>query len=262
MRILISNDDGIQSRGIEALVKALCHDHEVIVAAPAGQQSAKAHAITVRDRLYVEHYQPLEARYGIQAFSITGTPADTVKLYIEGIIRRDRALLPDLVISGINDGSNLGTDILYSGTVGAATEGFVQGLDSLAVSLEYNAGYAFDFVAKCVAYKLPELLADRVDKSDKSVKQDRLLLNINFPQTLAPDYKWVWCRQGVRDYCNAYERQQAEDGRIFYTVGGTPLVTGNSDDTDVAVTCRGDIAITPLKLDKTDFSVLQSHAGV
>ena len=259
MRILISNDDGIQSRGIEALVKVLCHDHEVIVAAPAGQQSAKAHAITVRDRLYVEHYQPLEARYGIQAFSITGTPADTVKLYIEGIIRRDRALLPDLVISGINDGSNLGTDILYSGTVGAATEGFVQGVDSLAVSLEYNAGYEFDFVAKCVADKLPELLAGRADKSGG---QDRQLLNINFPQKLAPDYKWVWCRQGVRDYCNAYERQQAEDGRIFYTVGGTPLVTGNSQDTDVAVTCRGDIAITPLKLDKTDFSVLQSRAGV
>ena len=168
-------------------------------------------------------------------------------------------MLPDLVISGINDGSNLGTDILYSGTVGAATEGFVQGVDSLAVSLEYNAGYEFDFVAKCVADRLPELLAGREDESGG---QDRQLLNINFPQKLAPDYKWVWCRQGVRDYCNAYERQQAEDGRIFYTVGGTPLVTGNSQDTDVAVTCRGDIAITPLKLDKTDFSVLQSRAGV
>ncbi len=259
MRILISNDDGIQSRGIEALVMALYREHEVIVAAPAGQQSAKAHAITVRDRLYVEHYQPLEKQYGIQALSIAGTPADTVKLYLEGIIRREKALMPDVVISGINDGSNLGTDILYSGTVGAAAEGFVQGVDSLAVSLEYNAGYAFDFVAKCVADKLPELLAGRADKSGG---QDRQLLNINFPQKLAPDYKWVWCRQGVRDYCNAYECQQAEDGHIFYTVGGTPLVTGNSQDTDVAVTCRGDIAITPLKLDKTDFSVLQSRAGV
>lgn len=256
MRILISNDDGIQSRGIEALVMALYREHEVIVAAPAGQQSAKAHAITVRDRLYVEHYQPLEKQYGIQALSIAGTPADTVKLYLEGIIRREKALMPDVVISGINDGSNLGTDILYSGTVGAATEGFVQGVDSLAVSLEYNAGYEFDFVAKCVADRLPELLAGREDESG------RQLLNINFPQQLAPDYKWVWCRQGVRDYCNAYERQQAEDGRIFYTVGGTPLVTGNSEDTDVAVACRGNIAITPLKLDKTDFSVLQSRAGV
>ena len=256
MRILISNDDGIQSRGIEALVRTLYREHEVVVAAPAGQQSAKAHAITVRDRLYVEHYQPLEAQYGIQAISITGTPADTVKLYVEGIIRREKSLMPDVVISGINDGSNLGTDILYSGTVGAAAEGLVQGMDSLAVSLEYNAGYDFSVVAECVADRLPELLAGRSDKLG------RQLLNINFPPPLAPASQRGWCRPGVRDYCTAYQRQQAEDGRIFYTVGGTPLVTGNSEDTDVAVTCRGDIAITPLKLDKTDFAVLQSHAGV
>lgn len=247
MRILISNDDGIQSAGIEALVKALYREHEVIVAAPAGQQSAKAHAITVRDRLYVEEYQPLQDRYGIKALAIGGTPADTVKLYIEGIIRRDRELMPDLVISGINDGSNLGTDMLYSGTIGAASEGFVQGIDSVAVSLEYDAEHSFDFVAEQFAGRLSELL---------SRGSGRKLLNVNFPRRLSDGYEWIWCRQGVRDYQNAYERQQDEEGRVFYTVGGLPLLTGNADDTDVMVTDRGNISVTPLQLDKTDFSAL------
>ena len=247
MRILISNDDGIQSAGIEALVKALYREHEVIVAAPAGQQSAKAHAITVRDRLYVEEYQPLQDRYGIKALAIGGTPADTVKLYIEGIIRRDRELMPDLVISGINDGSNLGTDMLYSGTIGAASEGFVQGIDSVAVSLEYDAEHSFDFVAEQFAGRLPELLGRG---------SGRKLLNVNFPRRLSDGYEWIWCRQGVRDYQNAYERQQDEEGRVFYTVGGSPLLTGNTDDTDVMVTDRGNISVTPLQLDKTDFSAL------
>lgn len=244
MRILISNDDGIRSKGLEALVKALYREHEVIVAAPAGQQSAKAHAITVRERLYVEEYQPLRDKYGIAAFAIDGTPADTVKLYMEGIIRKDSALLPDLVLAGINDGSNLGTDILYSGTIGAAAEGFVQGIDAAAVSLEYNAEYSFDFAAELFVKKLPELFDSR---------SERQLLNVNFPQKLLKNYEWIWCRQGIRDYCNAYKRQQDEDGRIFYTVGGEPLPDADNDGTDVMAVSRGNISVTPLRLDKTDY---------
>ena len=81
-------------------------------------------------------------------------------------------------------------------------------------------------------------------------------MNVNFPRRLSDGYEWVWCRQGVRDYQNAYERQQDEAGRVFYTVGGSPLLTGNADDTDVMVTDRGNISVTPLQLDKTDFSAL------
>lgn len=250
MRILISNDDGIQSPGIEALVKALHREHEVIVAAPAGQQSAKAHAITVRDRLYVEEYQPLREKYGVEAFAIDGTPADTVKLYMEGIIHKDRARLLELVLAGINDGSNLGTDILYSGTIGAAAEGVVQGINAVAVSLEYNAEYSFDLAAKLFVKKLPELL----DGGGKGK-----LLNVNFPQQLSGDYKWLWCRQGVRDYDNAYQRQQDEAGRVFYTVGGAPLPDSSNDGTDVQAVCQGNISITPLLLDKTDYFLLQSR---
>ena len=248
MRILISNDDGIRAPGLEALVRALCLNHEVIVAAPASQQSAKAHAITVRERLYVDEYMPLQERYGVKAYAIGGTPADTVKLYMEGIIRRRSELMPDLVISGINDGSNIGTDILYSGTIGAATEGYVQSISAIAVSLDYNAQYSFDQVADMLLSKLPDLFKPG---------QKRTLLNINFPKKLAANPKWLWCRQGIRDYANAYQPQQDEDGRTYYVVGGGPLDNGNDDDTDVMTIAGGNIAITPLQLDRTKLEGLR-----
>lgn len=247
MRILITNDDGIQSPGLEALVKVLHKEHEVIVAAPASQQSAKAHAITVRERLYVEEYAPLQEAYGIKALAISGTPADTVKLYVEGIIQRNSALKPDLVISGINDGSNVGTDILYSGTIGAATEGYVQGVNGLAVSLDYNAEYDFEVVAKEIAARLYLLFPVGCGKT---------LLNINFPKRLAQQPKWLWCRQGVRDYANAYQPHHDENGRLYYVVGGGPLDGGNPEDTDVMVTLAGNIAVTPLQLERTKYENL------
>ncbi|MDD3115411.1 MAG: 5'/3'-nucleotidase SurE [Anaerovibrio sp.] len=250
MQILISNDDGIQSPGIEALVKALYKEHTLVVAAPAEQQSAKAHAITVRNRLYVEEYLPLQEKYGITALAVTGTPADAVKLYLEGIIGDAAAQRPDLVLSGINDGSNVGTDLLYSGTVGAAAEGFVHNIDSLAVSLDYDSEATFDFVAEKVRERLPQLFPAHAPEGKK-------LININFPQKLAADCKWIWCRQGIRDYCNAYQPQYDEKGCLFYTVGGCPLDGGNEADTDVMTVAAGHVAVTPLQLDKTDFAALE-----
>lgn len=241
MRILITNDDGIQSSGIEALVNALYKEHEVVVSAPANQQSAKSHAITVRSRLYVTEYTPLQEKYGIKALAVGGTPADAVKLYVEGMASADER--PDLVISGINDGSNAGTDLLYSGTVGAATEGFVQGINAIAVSLDYNAEIDFDFVAKALIAKLPALL--------QRAEAEKKLFNINFPKKIAQDCKWICCRQGIRDYNNAYQSARDEEGRLYYTVGGTPIDTGNTEDTDVFVTEHGHIAVSSLKLEKT-----------
>lgn len=251
MRILISNDDGIQSPGIEALVKALHREHEVIVAAPGGQQSAKSQALTVKDRVYVEEYLPLKEKYGVEALAVHGTPADSVKLYIEGVLGKKQELLPDLVISGINDGPNLGTDILYSGTIGAASEGVVQKAKALAVSLDYQAEYSFDFVAEQLAVKLPKLM---------ELTQKFSLLNINFPKRLAADYKWIWTRQGIRDYANAYVAQKDEDGRTFYVVGGHPIDDGNPPETDTMVHGTGNVSVTPLQLDRTILAGLELGA--
>ena len=252
MRILITNDDGIQSPGLEALVKVLSPNHEVIVAAPASQQSAKSHAITVRERVYVDQYLPLQEKYGVKALAIGGTPADTVKLYLEGILQEDPALMPDLVISGINDGSNLGTDVIYSGTIGAASEGYIHHIAAIAISLDYEAEISFEYVAQELAKHLPKLLAQY---------EHKLLLNINFPKKLNEEPQWIWCTQGIREYHNAYLEHHDEDGRLYYLVGGTPRDNGNNEFSDIVANLQGHITVTPLSLDRTKVKFLASRKG-
>jgi 5'-nucleotidase len=248
IRILISNDDGIQSPGIEALVKVLHKEHKVIVAAPATQQSAMAHALTVRKRLYVEHYAPLEEKYGVEALMVSGTPTDCVKLYMEGIAKEKI----DLVISGINNGSNLGTDILYSGTLGAALEGHIHGVHAIALSLDYKAELTFDFVAETFVKKMGKLM----NLSDKPQ-----LLNVNFPKKLKADYNWYWAKQGVRDYENAFIPNTDDDGRLYYWVGGEIIDSGNSADTDIELANAGNITVTPILMNWCDFKILDNNSG-
>lgn len=248
IRILISNDDGIQSPGIEALVKALHKEHKVIVVAPATQQSAMAHALTVRKRLYVEHYAPLEEKYGVEALMVSGTPTDCVKLYMEGIAKEKI----DLVISGINNGSNLGTDILYSGTLGAALEGHIHGVHAIALSLDYKAELTFDFVAETFVKKMEKLMK----LSDKPQ-----LLNVNFPKKLKADYNWYWAKQGVRDYENAFIPNTDDEGKLYYWVGGKIIDTGNSADTDIELANAGNITVTPVLMNWCDFKILDNNSG-
>ncbi|MCR5175657.1 MAG: 5'/3'-nucleotidase SurE [Anaerovibrio sp.] len=252
MKILISNDDGVQSPGIEALVKALYKNHEVTVAAPAGQQSAKAHAITVGQPLYVDEYKPLMEKYGIKAYGIHGTPADSVKLYLEGILEHKPEKYPELIISGINNGSNLGTDLIYSGTVGAAKEGFIHNIPSLAVSLDYHASISFDTAAEELSKKLPELVA---------AEDVPRLLNINFPKAFADDYAWYWASQGIRDYENAYIKKVSEDGRMSFVVEGEIIDEGNTPDSDVELCNAGHITVTPIRLKVSDCLYLRDRIG-
>ena len=248
IRILISNDDGIQSPGIEALVKVLHKEHKVIVAAPATQQSAMAHALTVRKRLYVEHYAPLEEKYGVEALMVSGTPTDCVKLYMEGIAKEKI----DLVISGIKNGSNLGTDILYSGTLGAALEGNIHGVHAIALSLDYKAELTFDFVAETFVKKMEKLMK----LSDKPQ-----LLNVNFPKKLKADYNWYWAKQGIRDYENAFIPNTDDEGKLYYWVGGEIIDTGNSADTDIELANAGNITVTPVLMNWCDFKILDNNSG-
>ena len=248
IRILMSNDDGIQSPGIEALVKVLHKEHKVIIAAPATQQSAMAHALTVRKRLYVEHYAPLEEKYGVEALVVSGTPTDCVKLYMEGIAKEKI----DLVISGINNGSNLGTDILYSGTLGAALEGHIHGVHAIALSLDYKAELTFDVVAEAFVKKMEKLMK----LSDKPQ-----LLNVNFPKKLKADYNWYWAKQGVRDYENAFIPNTDDEGKLYYWVGGEIIDTGNSADTDIELANAGNITVTPVLMNWCDFKILDNNSG-
>ncbi|WP_027406209.1 5'/3'-nucleotidase SurE [Anaerovibrio sp. RM50] len=254
MKILITNDDGVMSPGIEALVKHLHKDHQVIVAAPASQQSAKAHAITVGQRIYVDKYVPLMEKYGIEAYGIGGTPADSVKLYLEGILQNNEEEFPDLVISGINDGSNLGTDLIYSGTVGAAKEGFIHNIRSIAVSLSYHPIMTFDDVARELVKKLPVIM--NMEREEKEY-----LLNINFPVKLAKDYQWLWAYQGIRNYENAYIPRTDESDRIYYIVEGDIVDEGNSPVSDVVLCNKGNVTVTPIRLKVADHKYLSDRAG-
>ena len=145
MRILISNDDGIQAKGLESLVKAFCaRKHTVIVSAPARQQSGMAHALNVGRPLELVRGEELAAKYGIEAWAVDGTPTDSVKLYLEALAEEK----PDVVVSGINHGANLATDILYSGTVGAAMEGMLHDIASFAVSMDVDSTISYEEAAE------------------------------------------------------------------------------------------------------------------
>ena len=203
MRILISNDDGIQSQGLEALVRVfLAREHTVIVSAPARQQSGMAHALNVGRPLELLRGEALAEKYGIEAWAVDGTPTDSVKLYLEALAEEK----PDVVVSGINHGANLATDILYSGTVGAAMEGMLHDISSFAVSLDVDSTISYGEAAEEFA-----LLLERVMAARPSADAPRpIFWNVNFPRAYALGEdgrpQVVFGRQGKRDYHNAFQR--------------------------------------------------------
>ena len=241
MRILLVNDDGIGAEGIRALFDALCGDNEIIVAAPSENQSGMAHAITFKRRIEIERCDSLfdGAR---EAWKIHGTPTDCVKLYLEAMC--DAGEKPDLVISGINRGANLGTDVLYSGTVSAAMEGYMHGISSFSVSLDVKSRLSYGEVALSVRKAIPDFFA-RFGKF--------FLLNLNYPVEYRDGVpRFAVSTVGHRDYLNAFQRIE-ENGKVFYYMDGEIYDFDNSRDTDIEKTGEGYIAVTPIDLDMTDY---------
>ncbi|WP_295158018.1 5'/3'-nucleotidase SurE [Selenomonas sp. AE3005] len=240
MRILLTNDDGIKAPGIEALVRALHKEHEIIIAAPMVQQSGMSNALTIGPPIEVARDTEMESRYGIEAWAIGGTPADSAKLYIETLA----GTAPDLVVSGINHGANLATDVIYSGTVGAAMEGYFHDIPSFALSLDVHSELSYDDAAAIFARDLEKLLPE----TDKV-----FLYNVNYPVFLKDgEAQYVFGRQGKRDYINAFSREE-RDGRVFYTMAGEVYDSDKSSATDIYATEQGYISVTPLVTDLTDY---------
>lgn len=248
MKILILNDDGVAAEGLRTLAAALAARHRVTVAAPMHQQSGTSHALTIGSAIEVRADETFDPAHGIEAWAIGGTPADCGKLYLDAIAEE----MPDVVLSGINHGANLGTDVIYSGTVGAAFEGLFHGIPSFALSLPEGSEISF---AEAAAYFEPfmeRVLADR---------DQPFLLNINFPQILAGGTpQFVFCRQGGRDYINAFERIE-ENGRVRYRVAGEVSDTDKGEGTDIYAAEHGFIAVTPLGVDMTDRPQLEYFAA-
>jgi len=236
-KILVSNDDGIHAPGLAALAEALAAVGEVYVVAPDRERSAVGHALTLHRPLRVELLGP-------RRYSVNGTPTDCVNLAILGIL----PVRPDVVVSGINSGPNLGDDVTYSGTVSAAMEGSLLGVPALAVSLVEGAERSAYGPAARVAVELTRLLLrDR----DSGVT----LLNVNVPGGTPRGRRMT--RLGRRTYSEKVTEQRDPRGKVYYWIGAGPPAWEAGEDTDFAAVHAGYVSVTPLHLDLTSYDGLR-----
>jgi 5'-nucleotidase len=247
LRVLLTNDDGIHADGLQTLRRALValEDVELAVIAPDANMSATARSITTRRPLWVTEV-PFED--GTRGYSCDGTPVDCVRLASLGLVE---GFEPDLVVAGINHGSNLGDDITYSGTVAAALEGIVLGVPALAVSqqsqareMDFRLGDEFSFDTAA------GFTARVVDRLDDVPLPDGTLLNINVPAGEATAVEV--CRLGKRIYRDALRLLDTDgDNRRRFRVYGDAPVHEDEEGTDLAAISGGRIAVTPLHFDLT-----------
>lgn len=247
MKILISNDDGIMANGIRALTEALSAEHDVYVVAPDRERSAAGHSLTLHTPLRVEELEP---KYGAKRnWVTTGTPGDCVKIGLNAILGDDEK--PDLVISGINHGPNLGADILYSGTVSCAMEGAMLGYPSIAVSLaSLNYEYeAFTMAATFINKFLPKI--KEIDFPTKTI------LNINVPSLSADDIAGVSITKlGTRMFTDTYDKRVDPRGKVYYWMAGELIKYEENDDTDINAVRWNRISITPITFEMTHKSIM------
>lgn len=245
MRILLTNDDGFFAPGLLTLYEVLSAEnkHEICIVAPEGQRSATGRSITIYEPLFVTKHQLKNNDIG---YAVDGTPTDCVKLAIQGKIL---PFQPDLIIAGINNGPNLGTDVFYSGTVAAAMEGVLLGIPSIAVSL---ASYG------CQNY-LPSanFIKSFLSNNLEIINYTNGLLNINVPGI--EEEKWNGTRitrLGKTVYENTFENRKTPYGREYYWISGT-LTYDDEKDTDLKAIDEGYVSITPLHGDLTDYKRLK-----
>lgn len=246
MRILISNDDGIASPGLLKTAEKLCVDHEVYVIAPDRERSAAGHSLTLHKPLRIE-----EVDIGIKvakAWSTTGTPGDCVKIGISSILDKK----PDLIISGINLGPNLGADIIYSGTVSAALEGAVLGYPSIAASL-FGSGTFTD-----ASFEYPaEFLANFMNKIAEIKFPKKTILNLNFPAVDKSEIAGIQItKTGTRMYTDQYEKRIDPRGKTYYWLAGEFISAGEEEGTDINAVMNNKISITPVTFELTHKSIM------
>ncbi|HUO36239.1 MAG TPA: 5'/3'-nucleotidase SurE [Candidatus Acidoferrum sp.] len=229
--ILITNDDGIHAPGLRALVDALRGDAEVTVIAPSSERSASAQSLTLRQPIYCEQIAERE-------YAVDGTPADAMILAFHTLLKEK----PNLVISGINRGANLGENIYYSGTVGAAMEATINHVPAIAVSLAYR-GREFDFGP---AAQFARSLAPLIIKEGLPVG---VLLNVNIPHSWSGQVQFT--RQSSKITRNVLRPGEDPRGRRYYWLSEQELIKDIEPATDQAAIRDRAISITPLKLDHT-----------
>lgn len=238
--VLITNDDGVSSPGITALYTALRETTSAYVVAPDRERSASSHSLTIHKPLRV-------TRLGDNVFSISGTPTDCVAVGVQKLLPGK----PDLLVSGINRGPNLGDDITYSGTVSAAIEGTIMNIPSLAVSLDARDEQGAHLeTAVEVSLRLAEYILE------KSLPYDTLL-NVNVPNLPFAELAGIrLTRLGRRVYNGALHETRSPWGEVYYWIGGGVPYSEHGEDTDIFAISKGFVSISPLHLDLTNHKAI------
>ncbi len=253
--LLLSNDDGIQAPGLRALCRALLPLGEVVVVAPEIERSAMGHAITLSDPLRVTEVGLGIA--GVTAYACSGTPADCVKLAILSILPEQ----PALVVSGINHGANTGVNVIYSGTVSAATEGAILGIPSIAFSIDCRECRDFA-LASNVAFQISRrVMADGLP--------DATLLNVNIPEhpdaARIADYAqgrgFSLTVHGKSDWQDSFDKRVDPNNRTYYWLSGRKRVMSEAENTDEETMKAGRVSITPIGFDLTNQAAYEELSG-
>lgn len=241
LRFLLTNDDGIYARGLSALYEQLSKDADCLIVAPEAEQSAVGHAITVFKPLMV---RPAKKNGKFLGYAVAGTPADCVKLGIKEL--SDQPV--DLVVSGINLGANVGTNVIYSGTVSAATEAVIMGVPALAMSLNTHRDADFSFAAR-FARKMARFVLEH---------RFKVVINVNIPALPEKEIKGiVVANQGKSTFKERFAKRVSPRDNTYYWLDGENVLLDSADTTsDVSALQKGYITITPLQYDLTSYGTL------
>jgi 5'-nucleotidase len=237
MKILLTNDDGIHAPGLFALHDALKSHHDIHMVAPEAEMSAVGHAITLVDPIRVKTVQKNGGFFG---YAVSGTPADCVKIAVREILDPP----PDIILSGINWGNNVGVNILYSGTVSAATEGAFLGIPSAAISVGIQSEPNFEFAARFSRNVIRILTGSGL--------KDGTALNVNIPPVSPEKISGVClARQGTSRFAERFEKRTDPRGNVYYWLSGETFIENGNMDNDSMALKQNKITITPIHYDLT-----------
>lgn len=237
MRLLLTNDDGIHAPGLRALVMELKPDFEIHVVAPESEMSAVGHGVSLAYPLRVRAVQKQGTLFG---YSISGTPADCVKIAVQELLKQP----PDLILSGINPGANVGVNVLYSGTVSAAIEGAFLGIPSIALSLNARHNPDFTFAA--------HFSRSIINYIEEQGLQAGTALNVNIPALLPEQIRGVVItKQSLGQFRERYERRVDPRGNAYYWLAGELPREDGTPDSDARALQEHKISITPISFDLT-----------
>lgn len=247
MNILITNDDGLYSQGLKVLVEEAAAFGQVYVAAPTEEKSACGHAITVRSPIKIHKSSLYDL--ALVSYGVEGTPADCVKIANQFLI--DTKI--DLVLSGINRGANLGTDVFYSGTVAGAMEAYINNIDAIAFSIDSSQITSYELARKAVRHLISEKIINKKTS-------EKVFYNVNIPDSDPESFKgFLDTMLGKRIYNNEFIKRQDPWGNDYFWLGGDVLSLPENDIAyDTGAVNNGYISVTPLNIDLTDFSLLQT----